>query len=439
MSLQTIKMAFLANFSKVKVSRIIAPASHRGKSVQQLKAKQKPIRAYSSDVKVLEVKNCAKTTNTEIKCGIDRKLFTPGPVMVSDRVKRAMLHDVGTRHADFTYVIKFIRQALLQVANVTSDSHTAVLLNGSGTMATEAMLQTVIPRKDKKMLVMVNGIYGQRIGQLCNKLNINCDVISHDLTLLEQRLSSADDIIGVMAVQCETSSGMINPVEEIGSVVKGISPDCLYFVDAVTSFGAIPVRMTNIDFLISCANKSLQSVPGISFVVADKETLQKHRGKGSGMVLDVADQCDELDRTGQFRFTPPTHAMLAFKEALLEHIKEGRVEGRAKRFRDNASTLKSEMTKMGFRQLIDDEKNPNGYFVTSFVHPINPLFVFEEFYQRLSDRGHVICPDRSNLPNSFRIGCMGDLYPRDMQNLVDCIEVVCSDMGINLPMDNRPL
>ncbi|XP_076817685.1 2-aminoethylphosphonate--pyruvate transaminase-like [Clavelina lepadiformis] len=429
----------VTNFSKVNIRRFIATASHLAKPDQQCQVKEKLFQAYSGGVKLLEKKSDVKTTNIDSERGIDRKLFTPGPVMVSDRVKRAMLHDVGTRHADFTYVVKFIRQALLQVANVTSDSHTAVLLNGSGTMGTEAMLQTVIPRKDKKMLVMANGIYGQRIGQLCNKLNINYDVISHDLPSLKQRLSSADDIIGVMAVQCETSSGMINPVEEIGSVVKGISPDCLYFVDAVTSFGAIPVRMTNIDFLISCSNKSLQSVPGISFVVADKETLQKHRGKGSGMVLDVADQCDELDRTGQFRFTPPTHAMLAFKEALLEHIKEGRVEGRAKRFRDNASTLKSEMNKMGFRQLIDDAKNPNGYLLTSFLHPINPLFLFDKFYERLSDKGHVICPERTNLPNSFRIGCMGDLYPRDMQNLVDCIEVVCSDMGINLPMDDRPL
>lgn len=368
---------------------------------------------------------------------VRRKLFTPGPLLVSERVKNSMLYDIALRHADFAYLVKFVRNALLQVARVDPDVYTSVLVNGSGTSAAEGTLRTILGDSKKKLIILDNGRFAKRIAEICKSSGINVRTVPVNLkTLQETLIACPQDIGGVMAVQCETSTGIVNPVDEIGDIVKKCAPESLYFVDATTSFGAIPVKMSNIDFMVGNACKSLQGVPGVAFVIAKRESLERFRTKQNlGLVLDIAAQHDELERSAMFRHTPPTHVMLAFKECLLEYSQEGGLQGRSARYKKNTQVLKEEMQKMGFKQLYKDTENPNGYIVTSFQYPNIPQFVFDEFSKRLSDAGHVICNDKqATAPYCFRIGSMGDINEDDIRALTNSIRNVCGDMRIELPL-----
>lgn len=363
-----------------------------------------------------------------------RKLFTPGPLMVSDRVKSVMLADLGVRHSDFAYIVQYVRASLLQIAKVTQDQFTTIPVNGSGCFVTEATLRTMLGGGNKKLIIMSNGRYGDRTVDICKAAGIKYVVIPMNMKTLDDTLRANKDVSGVFVVHCETSSGVINPAQEIGQVIKKHSPDIMFFVDAMTSFGAIPLDMKHIDFVLSDSCKSLQGVPGIAFVIARKCMLDKHRFRGNGLVLDIGGQYDELETTGEFRFTPPAHVMLAFKEALMEYSDEGGMEARAKRYHENTAILKDEMADMGFDQLFTDRENPDGCLLTSFVYPNNPLFIFEEFYQRLGDTGHLICSEAQSLKNCIRIGSMGDVTADDVKDLCFSIRHVCADMRLSLPL-----
>nr|XP_002121769.1 uncharacterized protein LOC100182814 [Ciona intestinalis]XP_026690076.1 uncharacterized protein LOC100182814 [Ciona intestinalis] len=364
------------------------------------------------------------------------KLFTPGPLNVSMRVKKAMLRDVGTRHSEFVNIVRSIRQSLLEVAGANADEFTTVPVQGSGTYAVEATVATAFSNIPGKVLILENGSYGKRIASICSKWGVETEIITFpetemvDPSVVDSVLSLRENVIGVAMVHCETSTGVINPIGEVGEVVKRRLPDSTFFVDAMSSFGAIPLLMTNIDFMVSSANKCLQGVPGFSYVIAKKSKLNKLNGNCRSLVLDLAAQVDVLDNTGQFRFTPPTHAMLAFKEALTEFHEEGGVLGRSKRYSENASIIRCGMESMGFKTLLDHDLHPQSYIITSFYYPATSKFVFENFYEKLSRTGHVIYPGQVSTAKCFRIGTIGHLYPDDMQSLIDAIRNVCHDIEV---------
>ncbi len=363
----------------------------------------------------------------------DKILFTPGPLTTSKSVKEAMLHDFGSRDYYFIETVKFVREQLLKIACVSKVmGYETIIMQGSGTFGIESVLSSVID-KDGHLLNIINGAYGLRIGKISSIHNINTKTLLFeenklpDLEQIEQTLFLNPEITHVSVVDCETTTGIINPVYEIGQLCKKY--DKTYIVDAMSSFGAVEIdsSLMNIDFLISSSNKCIEGVPGFSFVIADKIKLLETEGHSRSLVLDLFAQWKGLESDGQFRFTPPTHAIMAFKQALTELEAEGGVIGRSKRYKENYETLIQGMEKLGFKEYLPREMQ--GYIITSFYYPENTNFEFNDFYNRLNNLGMVIYPGKLSKANCFRIGNIGRIFKQDIIELLNCIKKVKSDMG----------
>jgi len=362
----------------------------------------------------------------------DKLLFTPGPLTTSSSVKEAMLRDLGSRDAEFLAVVRGIREKLLALGACPRSEYECVLMQGSGTFAIESVISSAIP-PDGKLLVLVNGAYGRRIAQIARIHTIPVEVaeVPEDrkitAELAAERLVEGSGITHVAVVHCETTTGILNPIEEIGRVVAGAG--AAYIVDAMSSFGAIPVDLAagHVDFLISSANKCIEGVPGFGFVLARRGALVAAKGRARTLSLDLHAQRAGLEGDGQFRFTPPTHVLLAFDRALQELDQEGGVAGRGERYRQNHLVLCRGMSELGFEAYLAAEDQ--SYIITSFRYPVDPVFQFEEFYSRLSHLGFVIYPGKLSRESCFRIGTIGRIYTADIERLLGAIQSVLSEMG----------
>ena len=362
-------------------------------------------------------------------------LFTPGPLTTSASVKQAMLRDVGSRDSEFIEIIAWVRQRLLQLANVADRGYETVLLQGSGTFAVEAVLTTATPAKGK-WLVIENGAYGKRIALILDRLGIARTVLSYaenqypDLAEIEATLVGDESITHIAIIHNETTTGLVNPIDRVGALAKRYGKS--YFVDAMSSFGAFEMDLEalNIDWLACTANKNLEGVPGIAFVLARRSALLAAEGNSRSLVLDLADQLRGFERNGQFRFTPPTHAILALKTALEELELEGGVRAREARYRLNHETLVRGMRELGFKEYLPPEKQ--GHIIVSFFYPEHPNFEFDIFYNKLNKRGYVIYPGKVSDAECFRIGVCGRIFKSDILDLLNAIRDILDEMDVNL-------
>jgi 2-aminoethylphosphonate-pyruvate transaminase len=365
----------------------------------------------------------------------DKTLFTPGPLTTSRTVKQAMLRDLGSRDAAFIEIIRDIRRRLVALGGDNEAEYTAVLMQGSGTFGIEAVLSSVVPA-DGKLLIVINGAYGERMRKMAAIHRIRTAVLQTAEDTyptpedLRQALFDDPEVSHVAAVHCETTTGIINPVEAYGEVVRQLS--CIYIVDAMSSFGAYPLDLADagIHFLVSSANKCIEGVPGFSFALAHKESLLATRGLARTLSLDLLAQYEGLEADGQFRFTPPTHTLLAFHQALLELEAEGGVAGRAARYQRNYEVCIKGMAALGFKAYLSPENQ--GYIITSFRYPAHPNFSFRRFYELLSEKGHVIYPGKLSHADCFRIGHVGRLDESDVRALLAAIRQTLTEMQVDL-------
>ncbi len=370
----------------------------------------------------------------------DKLLFTPGPLTTSPTVKEAMLHDLGSRDEAFIRIVADIREQLLELGQVSGNQgYEAILMQGSGTFGLEATIGSVVP-KGGKLLVIINGAYGERILTIAQRLGIETESINvpeNEIPGTEQlykTLQNDKDITTVAVVQCETTSGIMNPVEEIGKVTDEFGHT--FIVDAMSSFGGVPLDIgkAHIDYLISSSNKCLEGVPGFSFVIANRENLLASRGASRSISLDLLEQWEALEKSGQFRFTPPTHTLLAFYQALHELVEEGGIPARTKRYQQNHSTLVTGMRSLGFQEYIDPDLQ--GWIITSFLYPDDSNFRFDKFYEHLSEKGMVIYPGKLTEADCFRIGNIGHIASDDIKTLLEVIMEVLTEMRVTMPSNS---
>ena len=352
-------------------------------------------------------------------------LLTPGPLSTSATVRQAMMRDWCTWDDDYNVgVVENIRRQLVAMASSTP-GYTSVLMQGSGTASVEATIGSVMPG-DGHLLVISNGVYGDRVAEIARYLKIPCTVMAcgevgyPDATSMTAMLQEQPEITHVAMVHCETTTGMLNPLAEIAAVIKQFGKT--FIVDAMSSFGGIAIDMgaLNIDFLISSANKCIQGVPGFGFVIAREQALIECAGRARSLSLDLYSQwrCME-DHHGKWRFTSPTHTVRAFAQALQELQDEGGVEARHQRYKENQSLLVKSLEELGFRTLLPQAiQSP---FITSFYSPEHPEYSFKEFYSRLKARGFVIYPGKVSNADCFRIGNIGEVYPDDIRRLVSAV------------------
>jgi len=196
----------------------------------------------------------------------------------------------------------------------------------------------------------------------------------------------------------------------------------------MSSFGAVPIDFGrgHIDYVISSSNKCVEGVPGFSFIIARKTALTASKGNASTVSLDIHKQHAGLESNGQFRFTPPTHSLMAFGQALTELAMEGGVEDRARRYKQNQAVLEEKMHSLGFVPYLN--KKHQGYLITSYRYPTDPMWNFNTFYEELNKLGCVIYPGKVSNADCFRIGHIGRIFPKDTQKLCEGIERVTKQM-----------
>jgi 2-aminoethylphosphonate-pyruvate transaminase len=363
----------------------------------------------------------------------DPLLLTPGPLTTSAAVKQAMAHDWGSRDAEFIRINKMVLDSIVQLAGAEG-THVTVPVQGSGTFAVEAMITTFVP-KTGKLLVLINGAYGQRakkIAEIAGRAVVTHETPEDtppDLAAIETLLARDKTITHVFAVHCETTSGILNPIGEIAALVARQGRRLL--VDSMSAFGAIEIdaRKVQYDALAASSNKCLEGVPGLGFVVCRKDALAQCKGNATTLVLDLHDQAEGFARTGQYRFTPPIHVIVALGKAIEEHAAEGGVAGRGGRYRSNAKILIDGMRGMGFRTLLPDALQAP--IIITFHMPTDPRFVFQRFYDGLKDRGYVIYPGKLTVADSFRMGCIGRLNAEHMNGALAAVREVLDEMRVS--------
>lgn len=383
------------------------------------------------------------STGDKLSSAHDKPLFTPGPLTTSRTVKQAMLRDIGSRDEDFIGVVRCVRDRLLTVAGLSQPAgYECVLMQGSGTYTVESVISSAMPREGK-LLVVVNGAYGERIVAIAKRYGIETVAVRAredklpDISEIERTLAAWPNIRMTAVVHCETTSGIINPIQSIGEAVHRHGG--VYFVDSMSTFGAVPIDFAacHIDFLVSSANKCIEGVPGFAFAICRRAALLATEGLARTVSLDLLAQWQGLERNGQFRFTPPTHALLAFEQALNELDAEGGVAGRGQRYRDNHETLCRGMQELGFTEYVPQAWQ--GDIITSFRYPNDPRFDFGDFYRRLNNKGFVIYPGKVSDADCFRIGTIGRIFPGDVAALLAAIREVITDLGIKLPLQKTLL
>lgn len=355
----------------------------------------------------------------------DYKLLTPGPLTTTATVKQEMLFDHCTWDDDYKKITLKIRNQLLQLAHVNENDYTVVLMQGSGTFGVESVITSVIG-EDEKLLIVANGAYGKRIKDICEHADVNHTVIEFaedenpDAKIIAKALQDDGAITHVAMVHSETTSGILNDIESVAKIVK--ENNKVFIVDAMSSFGGVDIDVgkLGIDFIVSSANKCIQGVPGFSFIVANKELLIASKGKARSLSLDLYDQWQTMDKDGKWRFTSPTHVVLAFSKAIDEMIQEGGIEARSKRYYDNNRLLIEKMKELGIKSYVDLAYQ--GPIITTFYYPEGKNFAFSEMYEYIKTRGYAIYPGKLTTAQTFRIGNIGEIYKSDILNLHSIIK-----------------
>ena len=364
---------------------------------------------------------------------MDKKLLTPGPLTTSMTTKEAMLHDWGSRDKKFIDLNSSIRESLVKLIN-GEDNYQCVPMQGSGTFAVESMVSS-LTSKDSKILILINGAYGQRMKKMCTYLNrdfIEYEVAEHEVHELVkiEELIDNNDLTHVFTVYCETTSGILNPIEDIAKLVE--SKKLSLFIDAMSAFGALPLSAKNVSFdaVAASSNKCLEGVPGVGFILVKNNVIQNAKGNSHSLSLDLYDQWQAMEKNKQWRFTPPTHVLAAFNQAIKEHEKEGGVKGRYNRYKNNCDIICNGMKELGFEQLLPE--NLQAPIIITFKQPNDSNFNFDKFYNALSDKNFLIYPGKLTVAETFRIGCIGDLNENDMKETLSAVKEVIQELDLKI-------
>ena len=362
----------------------------------------------------------------------DRILLTPGPLTTTLRTKLAMLKDWGSWDADFNAITAGVRQRLLDIVH-GQDTHVVVPLQGSGTFSVEAAVATVVPR-DGHVLVLDNGAYCKRAARLTQMMGRKATVVGFaedapvSPSVLEDKLKADPSVTHVVLIHCETGTGVENPLSAVATVCEKHGKGLI--VDAMSSFAALPIdaRTMRFDALIAASGKCLEGVPGMGFVFIRKAVLDGCAGNSQSLAMDLHDQCAYMGKTGQWRFTPPTHVVAALAEAISQFVEEGGQPARLARYTANYRTLIDGMGRLGFMPFLDPAVQAP--IIVTFHAPGDPRYEFKAFYNAAKAHGFILYPGKLTQVETFRVGCIGAIGPGEIEQAVHAVELALQDMGI---------
>jgi 2-aminoethylphosphonate-pyruvate transaminase len=358
-------------------------------------------------------------------------LLTPGPLTTSTETKLAMVRDWGSRDTGFIEINRRVRDMLLEVVGL-KESHVCVPLQGSGTFVVEAMLGTLVP-KDGHVLVPQNGAYCKRLAKICSILGRRITAIDYEERQpvkpadIDAALKKDPSITHVALVHCETSTGVLNPLKEVAEVVARHQRSLL--VDAMSSFAALPIE-GSFDALVAASGKCLEGPPGMGFALIRKTSLEKCAGNSPSLVLDLHDQWVNMEKTAQWRFTPPTVIVAALHAALEQFVAEGGRAARGARYRRNCEVLIEGMTRLGFRLFLDPQHQAP--VIVTFHAPGDPNYDFQKFYDRVREKGFVLYPGKLTQVDTLRVGCIGAIDEHVIRAAVHAIADTVAEQNIRL-------
>ena len=359
-------------------------------------------------------------------------LLTPGPLTTTSRTKEAMLSDWGSWDVSFNQLTASVCKDIVDIVH-GQGTHVCVPMQGSGTFSVEAALGTLVP-KNGKVLVPANGAYCQRIARILGYLGRDVVVLEHgedepaNPDRIQAALAADPSITHVAVVHCETSAGILNPLHDIAMVVAQHNRQLI--VDAMSSFAAIPIdlRHTPIDALIAASGKCLEGVPGMGFVIVKQTTLEAAAGNAHSLALDLQDQWIYMQKTGQWRYTPPTHVVAALRVALDQFHEEGGVSARNARYQKNCDALVAGMRTLGLRTYLADEVQAP--IIVTFHSPDHPNFQFSKLYEGVKAQGFILYPGKLTQVETFRVGCIGAIDSSHIFKAVAATERTLRDLGV---------
>ncbi|ALD93331.1 2-aminoethylphosphonate-pyruvate transaminase [Cupriavidus gilardii CR3] len=366
--------------------------------------------------------------------GNDPILLTPGPLTTSLATKQAMLRDWGSWDAAFNAITGSLCEDLVRIVH-GEGTHVCVPMQGSGTFSVEAAMANVVPR-DGKVLVPQNGAYCQRILKICKAIGRAAVELAipedqpASAAAIEAALAADPSITHVAQVHCETGAGVLNPLPEIAQLCARLGKGLI--VDAMSSFGAIEIdaRTMPFDALVAATGKCIEGVPGMGFVLVRKDVLEASQGNSHSLALDLYDQYAYMQKTTQWRFTPPTHVVAAFRAALDQYLAEGGQAVRGARYRRNCAALIDGMRELGFRPFLRPEVQAP--IIVTFHAPDDPRYDFKTFYAKVRERGYILYPGKLTQVETFRVGCIGAIDDNEMRNVVSAIGLTLQEMGIDM-------
>jgi 2-aminoethylphosphonate-pyruvate transaminase len=372
--------------------------------------------------------------------GNDPILLTPGPLTTSLATKQAMLRDWGSWDAAFNRITASICRDLVDIVHGGDDT-ACVPLQGSGTFAVEAAIGNLVPR-DGRVLVPNNGAYCARIVRICRYLQR--EVVDLPLpedrpataAIVEAALAADRSITHVALVHCETGAGIRNDLEGIAAACRAAGRALI--VDAMSSFGALPIdaRATPFEALVAASGKCLEGVPGMGFVIVRREALLASQGNAHSLAMDLLDQYTYMQRTTQWRFTPPTHVVAALRAAIDQFRAEGGQPARGARYAANCAALIEGMRSLGFRPYL--EPAVQAPIIVTFHAPSHPAYSFRAFYDHVRARGYILYPGKLTQVETFRVGCIGAIDANEMRNVVAAIAATLREMGIDMAAEAAP-
>ena len=362
----------------------------------------------------------------------DRILLTPGPLTTSLQTKLAMLRDWGSWDVEFIDVTARVRRSLLKIVH-GEDGHVVVPLQGSGTFSIEAAVATLVPANGH-VLVLDNGAYCKRAAKLTSLMGRRCTLMPFaddeavSPSALHEKLVADSTITHVVLIHCETGAGVLNPLQSVADICAEFNKGLI--VDAMSSFAAIEIdaRKTRFDALIAASGKCLEGVPGMGFVFIRKAVLDGCAGQSQSLAMDLHDQYVYMEKTGQWRFTPPTHVVVALAEAISQFEAEGGQPARLARYTNNYETLVRGMAALGFKPFLDPAIQAP--VIVTFHAPAHPNYDFKRFYDTAKSRGFILYPGKLTQVETFRVGCIGAITSVEIEQAVHAVALALQDLGI---------
>ncbi|MFZ1808893.1 MAG: 2-aminoethylphosphonate--pyruvate transaminase [Cyclobacteriaceae bacterium] len=356
---------------------------------------------------------------------ISRKiLLNPGPATTTQTVKEAMVvEDICPREKEFGEMLDSIKDDLVKVVH-GEETHHAVMFTASGTGGLEAAITSAVP-KEKKLLVVENGAYGTRMVKLAETFGI--EVVRYQMNYgdypnvseIETLLKTNKDVSHLAVVHHETTTGMLNPVQEICDLAHRFQVEVI--VDCMSSYAGIPIDINrwSADYLISSSNKCIQGMPGLVFVIFKKALLEKIKNTKRSFYFDIYNQFSGFEKTGQMQFTPPVQVAYALRTAIDEYFAETEA-GRWSRYEENYITLYNGLASLGFEFLLPD--NQQSKILLAIKEPPDPNYSFDAMHDFLYERGFTIYPGKGAKEATFRLSVLGDLHKKDIEDFLQCLE-----------------